>query len=263
MTLLFKGQAHVGTFRVILADPPWQHAQYSQAGHGAAKAHYSEMPLSSIEAMPVGELAHPDGAMLFLWCTGPQAAEGAHERVAKAWGFRLTTRAFAWVKVNRACADCGEPWEEHKEAADPDGLRRMHPHGICAQGFRPSAFFGPGSYTGQGVEDVWLGVRGDTPWSSLRARKDIRQVVFAPVGRHSEKPEAVQDRIEAMWPNATPRLELFSRRRRPGGAWAHWGNEAPECDLVFGSEVGTTWPVPRVEAVADPQAALFAEGGVA
>lgn len=56
--------------------------------------------------------------------------------------------------------------------------------------------------------------------------------------------------VERLWPDATPRLELFARRRRPG--WSSWGNEAPDCDLVFGSQIGNTWPVERLVAAASP-----------
>ena len=41
---------------------------------------------------------------------------------------------------------------------------------------------------------------------------------------HSRKPDEVQERIEAMYPNAT-KLEMFARRRREG--WDAWGDEAP------------------------------------
>lgn len=44
-----------------------------------------------------------------------------------------------------------------------------------------------------------------------------------PRGRHSAKPEAFQDMVEAVSPG--PRLELFARRERPG--WTVWGNEVP------------------------------------
>lgn len=223
---VLPGMPHFGTYRIIVADPPWEHDNYGQAAHGAAKAKYDEMPIEAMEAMPVGALAHPDGALLALWCTGPQAADGLHIRLATAWGFRLVTRGFAWVKTNA------------------DG----------------SIYFGTGNYTGGNVEDVWIGVRGDARWPSTRARRDVRSVVMATRGEHSAKPEAVQDRLEALWPDATPRLELFARRRRQG--WACWGSEAPACDLVFGREVGTTWPVPRPAEVVeqdqpDEQRALF------
>lgn len=260
---VLPGMPHFGTYRIIVADPPWEHDNYGQAKHGAAKSAYSEMPIEALRDMPVGELAHPDGALLFLWCTGPQAADGLHIEVARAWGFRLTTRAFAWVKVNPACQACGCPWDDHDRHGAPELPRACvggDEHDDC-HAFLPKVYFGPGNYTGGNVEDVWVGVRGDTPWPSLRARRDVRQVVMAPRGVHSEKPEEVQARIEQLWPDATPRLELFARRRREG--WKAWGNEAPACDLVFGDAIGTTWPLPMraaaPTAVRDDQGVLFAE----
>lgn len=250
MTTL-TGMPHLGTYRIICADPPWAHNNYGQAKHGAAKSAYEEMPLSALEQMPVGDLAHPDGALLFLWCTGPQAADGAHVALARAWGFRLTTRAFAWVKVSRACVACDCPFGVHEELLESGQSVGEFLAGPCTRcdacpAFAPASYFGPGNYTGGNVEDVWLGVRGDWPWSKRRARKDVRQVVLAPRARHSAKPEAVQERIELLWPDAGPRLELFARRRRAG--WACWGAEAPGCDLVFGEAIGSTWPVPQAAA---------------
>lgn len=237
------GMPHLGTYRIITADPPWEHDNYGQAKHGAAKSAYDEMPLAVLKQMPVGELAHPEGALLFLWCTGPQAADGAHIALARAWGFRLTTRAFAWVKVADSCANCLHGWADHDASIDPPGFCD-HPACEGCDTFAARPYFGPGSYTGGNVEDVWLGVRGDWPWSQRRARKDVRQVVLAPRARHSAKPEAVQDRIELLWPGVGPRLELFARRRRVG--WAAWGAEAPGCDLVFGDTIGARWPLPKV-----------------
>lgn len=252
--MILPGMPHLGQYRQILADPPWLHENYGQAKHGAAKSAYDEMPIASLMEMPVGELAHPDGALLFLWCTGPQAADGAHLALARAWGFRLTTRAFAWVKIGRACEACLHPLEHHEPVDDPPVGALVA--GACTrcdacEMFAASSYFGPGSYTGGNVEDVWLGVRGDAAWSLERARKDVRQVVLAPRAKHSAKPEAVQDRIELLWPDAGPRLELFARRRRPG--WAAWGAEAPGCDLVFGDAIGSRWPVPVVVAPAEPE----------
>lgn len=250
--VILPGMPHLGTYRIIAADPPWEHLNYSQLGHGAAKAVYDEMPLASLKEMEVASIAHPEGALLFLWCTGSQAADGVHHELARAWGFRLVTRFSSWVKVADKCAYCGHAWAEHdphlvaEDAPGPCAACLERDGGVDCDGFVLRARRGPGSYSMQGVEDVWLGVRdGIETWSKDRARRDIPEIVFAPVGEHSAKPEAVYERIEALWPNATPRLELFSRRRRPG--WNHWGAQAPGCDLVFGSRIGTTWPVPKPE----------------
>jgi N6-adenosine-specific RNA methylase IME4 len=50
-------------------------------------------------------------------------------------------------------------------------------------------------------------------------------VIRAKRGRHSEKPAAVYELLERMYPTAL-RLELFARRDRPG--WTAWGNQAPK-----------------------------------
>ena len=54
-------------------------------------------------------------------------------------------------------------------------------------------------------------------------RTDVHQVVIAPVGEHSEKPDEVYRRIERLYRG--PYLELFARKEREG--WKTWGNELP------------------------------------
>lgn len=191
---LFPGIAHLGQYRIVLADPPWAHENYGQAKHGAAKSNYPEVALADLCRMPVADLCHPAGALLFLWCTGPQAAQGAHVELARAWGFTLRARPFAWVKTTRSCGACEHAWDDHDAPVES------------------------GRYAAGGCEV-----------------------------------SVVQDRIEALWPKATPRVELFARRRRPD--WACWGGECPEPDLVFGDDIGPWWPVEKPEvAVAVPTA---------
>lgn len=57
------------------------------------------------------------------------------------------------------------------------------------------------------------------------ANEGVCQTVFAPKAEHSRKPDAVQERIEAMYPTACM-LELFARRRRVG--WDAWGDEVAQ-----------------------------------
>lgn len=52
-------------------------------------------------------------------------------------------------------------------------------------------------------------------------------VIEAPVRGHSRKPEALQDMIDPLFPEAA-KLELFARRSRPG--WTVWGNETGRFD---------------------------------
>lgn len=48
-----------------------------------------------------------------------------------------------------------------------------------------------------------------------RTSTDVRQIVMSEVGRHSEKPEEVRHRIEALY-GPRRRIELFARTQAPG-----------------------------------------------
>jgi len=69
-------------------------------------------------------------------------------------------------------------------------------------------------------ELLLIGVKGriGTPLAKNRPRS----VLNASKTKHSEKPHAVYDLIEKMYPNAQY-LELFARNKREG--WTAWGNE--------------------------------------
>lgn len=86
---------------VIVADPPWDFENYSEAGTAkGADPHYAVMPLSDIKALPVGHLASGN-CLLLLWTTGwAMATKQAHE-VAEAWGFEPVTEMI-WRKVTQS-----------------------------------------------------------------------------------------------------------------------------------------------------------------
>ena len=83
----------------------------------------------------------------------------------------------------------------------------------------------PGHYTMSECELCLVFKRGNIP--SPRGARNVRQFVSVPRGVHSAKPEEVMARIEAMFPTQR-KLELFSRRNRPG--WETWGSEVGKLD---------------------------------
>jgi N6-adenosine-specific RNA methylase IME4 len=183
-------------FGVILADFPWDYVTYSDKGKDrSADQHYDVLDIAGIDAITplIWELAGPNCA-LFLWTTWAHLPLAL--KVLAASGFQYSTGAFDWVKTSGAAA-----------GADPDQLKDSELH------------FGMGHTTRLGSEPVLLGLRG----SPVRLNSDVRQVVIAPVGEHSEKPEEVRRRIERLYPG--PYLELFGRKSAPG--WSVWGNEIP------------------------------------
>jgi N6-adenosine-specific RNA methylase IME4 len=179
-------------FPVIYADPPWTWNTWGgDTGkiHSAVDTHYRTSTLDQIAKLPVAQLAADDCALL-LWCTGPHIAIGTHIKVMEAWGFRPSTIAFVWVK----------------EKLDGDGLR--HGMGYC---------------TRANAEVVFYASKG----SPLRLAADVEQVVMAPRGEHSAKPEEVRRRIERLF--AGPYLELYARKLVPN--WTVFGNEVPPSAL--------------------------------
>jgi N6-adenosine-specific RNA methylase IME4 len=171
-------------FPVIYADPPWEFKVYSDKGkQRSAERHYDTLTLDAIKALPVAPLA-ADDCVLLLWGTWPWLPQVLE--VIGAWGFFYKTDAFVWVKQN----------------ASGNGLHT-----------------GMGYWTRSNSEYCLLATRG----SPQRLVTDVHQVVLAPVGEHSAKPEEVRRRIERLL--AGPYLELFAREEREG--WTTWGNEIP------------------------------------
>ena len=180
---------------MILADFPWDYVTFSDKGKDrSADRHYDTLDIAGINDITplIRGLAAPNCA-LFLWVTWAHLPIA--EKVIAACGFKYSTGAFDWVKTNPGAG------AELAELKDTD----IH--------------FGMGHVTRLGTEPVLLGLRG----SPVRLNNDVRQVVIAPVGEHSEKPEEVRRRIERLYPG--PYLELFGRKAVP--SWTVWGNEIP------------------------------------
>lgn len=168
-------------FGVLYVDPPWTYATYSDKGKDRSPD-YETMSLKSLMALPVGELAADDCALL-LWAVMPSLPD-AFELI-KAWGFAYSTVAFVWVKQNKSDA-------------------------------MPSV--GMGYFTRSNAELCLLATKG----SPTRLANDVSQVILAPRGQHSEKPEEARKRIERLLPG--PRIELFARKSDVEG-WSTWGSE--------------------------------------
>lgn len=168
---------------VIYPDPPWPWDTFGPLGRirSCADHHYGLGTLDQIRALPVARLA-ADDCVLLLWGTWPRLPDVLD--VIAAWGFTYKTVAFVWVKQN----------------GDGDGFHT-----------------GMGYWTRSNTEFCLLATKG----SPTRLAADVQQVVLAPVGEHSAKPQEVRRRIERLFPG--PYLELYARSEAPG--WTVWGNE--------------------------------------
>jgi N6-adenosine-specific RNA methylase IME4 len=177
---------------VICPDCPWKFNAYSSKGKQcSAERHYETWPLERIVAMaPLIERLAADDCALLLWAVWPRLLEAF--KVIEACGFEYKTCGLLWVK--------SKPGVE-KITLDGEGL------------FTGMGYTGPRANT----EFCLLAARGHP----LRLAADVHQVIIAPRGEHSEKPDEAYARIQQLFPG--PYLELFARKKRDG--WMCWGGE--------------------------------------
>ena len=169
---------------------PWPYEPWSKHPKGrSVEKHYRTLSMQDIKSLPVGQLAAKD-SVLFLWTTGPFLREA--QAVIEAWGFEHKTLGFNWVKTR-------------------EGTGGLH--------------MGTGYHTRANAELCLLATKGR---GLPRVRRDVRQVVVSPVGRHSEKPQEVHHRIEELY-GPQRRIELFARRQVPG--WDAVGDEIDGQDI--------------------------------
>lgn len=82
----------VGTYRTLVADPPWMFPR--DWGDGVAADHYAPMATEVIAALPVADFTATD-SHLYLWVPGSLLAEALI--VCEAWGFSYKA-LLTWVK---------------------------------------------------------------------------------------------------------------------------------------------------------------------
>lgn len=166
-------------YRVIYADPPWSYKTFSKpkegtVPHRSAEEPYKTMAREELLALPVDELAHPEGCVLHMW-TISSHVDQAFELAAE-WGFTFKSLSFIWVKTCKG---------------DPE---------------KPK--MGMGKWLRQEAEVCLLFTRG----KPKRDYAGVRQVHMEPAREHSRKPDEFMDRIERL--SAGPYLEMFSRSSR-------------------------------------------------
>ena len=144
-------------YKTIYVDPPWPERGGGKIKRGADR-HYDLMSVPEIKALPVGDLADPDGCHLYLWTTNnylPAALE-----CVTAWGFNYVTTV-TWLK-------------------DRQGLgqyyRGITEHCIFARTKKPLPYkMAPDGKRCQGVTGF-----------------------YAPKSEHSVKPEEMREMIETV-----------------------------------------------------------------
>lgn len=197
-------QLQFGGYDLIMIDPPWPTKRRSPKGEAKSFVqHYGSMPFQAIAALPVQDLMAPSSLMV-MWVP---------------WG--LVLHGGDPLK-HYAGADAGRSLPG--EIIHGYGLRFVTGGVWTKRTVTGKLAFGCGYRVRDSCEPFLIAVKG----SPLSSRSE-RNVIDGLRREHSRKPEEAFAWCERFMPAAS-KLELFSRRTRPG--WATWGYEAGKFDPV-------------------------------
>jgi N6-adenosine-specific RNA methylase IME4 len=202
-------------YSLIYADPAWEYG--NTVSNGAATNHYGTMKLIDMKRLLVWDLA-ADDAVLAMWFTGTHTREAIE--LAEAWGFKVRTmKGFTWVKFNQLA-------EQHiNKALQAGGVEDFYDFlDLLNEQTRMNG----GNYTRANTEDMLIATRG----MDLNASASIKQVIYSPLGEHSQKPAEARFRLEKLY--GTFRESNCSAAVVRG--WDHWGNQAESAavELISG-----------------------------
>jgi N6-adenosine-specific RNA methylase IME4 len=171
-------------YRTIVADPPWRYAYRAHVRgiNASAEDVYPTMTFSDIAAMPIADLVAPD-AHLYMWITNTKLFD-----VDDGWTIPRIVEAWGFTYKTLLTWDKTGP-------------------------------LGMGYYFRGRTEHVVFATKGKAPIPCAQREQNI---IHAPNGAHSAKPDAFYDLVERVSPG--PYLELFARRARFG--WDYWGDQS-------------------------------------
>jgi N6-adenosine-specific RNA methylase IME4 len=194
-----------GGFGLIMADPPWSYAMFSDKGYAKApEGQYETMDPAAIKGLPVEALAAPD-CLLWLWAVNPQLPLALE--VMAAWGFTFKT-AGTWLKrTTRGKTSFGTGYI--LRSANEPFLIGTRGNPKTTRSTRSAVITHDERFKGTG------------DWSEIWPNGTV--TIEAATRGHSRKPDEAFSACDELMPNVR-KLELFSRTDRKG--WSTWGDEA-------------------------------------
>lgn len=182
-------------FDLLYVDCPWKYYG-SSTKNAAAGKHYPLMAQDALKTLPVRSILNKKAAV-FMWATCPRLDYAIE--VMKAWGLHYRGVAFVWVKT-----------------------RKSDNAIINGQGVPPT-------FTKPTTELLLLGTTKKTGRMIPLKKFNTPQVVLAPRGGHSEKPEIFRKLIEQTLKPPYNKLEMFARKTTPG--WTSIGDGIDGVDI--------------------------------
>ena len=190
-----------GQYQCIVIDPPWFYRLRNQDKTHRNRINYKPMHIEEILSLPVPDLSHPTGSVLWLWYTNNHMVEAA--QCLQTWGFELKT-ILTWEKVTK------------------DGTK---------------THLGVGHWLRNSTEHCALAVRGNVKAFSGLTLTNESTILHSPRREHSRKPESFYQLVDKLCPDIT-KLEMVARESRDG--WDCWGDEALKFDQPVEGRDGDT-----------------------
>lgn len=206
-------------YKLGLLDCPWAYDNRQQNDPARGGITYPTLTMKELYDIPIGNAFEKD-SILIVWVTHPKlmdtyysskekvggvksAAEYNPLSIIRQWGFRPITTLFTWIKLNRNAvirpygnSDFGFT-EDTDDAYDHIAMSDL--------------YSGLGRYTNSNTELAIVARKGK---GLPRVQKNVKQLIFAPIGSHSAKPAIQYHRIERLYGNVS-RVELFARKQNP------------------------------------------------
>ncbi len=182
------GGLNLKKYNILYADPPWKFSSRTKSGNVQHKLEEYYPTMTEKELLDMKTFINKittSTSVLFMWTTDATLAFAI--KLMQEWGYEYKTIAFIWNKKSKS----------------------------------GKQLWNMGMWTMKGSEICLLGTKGHAH-KFLKSRK-VKQLVEAPRGRHSEKPQEVRNRIVEMFGENAKYLELFAREKVY--PFDVWGNE--------------------------------------
>ena len=209
--------------QILIIDPPWTFSdklKMSDVKRSPESQYKSVLDNKAILNLDIDQISD-DNAVLALWVPSTLIEFGLDVMAEYGFEFKQT---WIWVKSKK------EPLKKLKKEikkliknkSDIKDIEKI----IDEFDLNDCLGFFMGRVFRQVHEVCLIGVRG-------KVHKDLKNksqvsVFIGPNNRHSEKPDALHERLIKMYPSYTNRLELFARRERE--EFICMGNECPSSD---------------------------------
>lgn len=198
-------------YDLAVIDPPYLYDNKQGNDPARGGISYNTMSLPELYTLPVSNIMK-DNSLIVVWSTFPKICDTYEKEYSvmgmiRAWGFRPVTALFVWVKSNKSMI-----LEYSDELEDMEGM-----------------YSGLGRYTNSNAEFAIVARRG-----KMLERKDksVKQLIVAPIGKHSAKPQEQYKRLDRLFGTDIDRIELFARNDNlPPQGWDYTGLESTGEDI--------------------------------